>query len=98
MNAIIVGDDDLKRLEGRFGPAVRQMGPWNSDGIFGYCSVSIAAVEQAAEALNDPAVSESLQQLKQASDVTPPFIEMLQNFGPSLIQKIVATQQERFPM
>jgi hypothetical protein len=32
MEAIFLTDDELKRLETRFGPVVRQMGPWNSDG------------------------------------------------------------------
>ncbi len=54
MEAIFLTDDELKRLETRFGPAVRQMGPWNSDGVFGYASVSIAAVEKAAETLRIP--------------------------------------------
>src|ERR1035441_968201 len=49
MEAIVLGDDDLRRLETRFGPVVRQMGPWNSDGVFGYCSVPISAVEEAIE-------------------------------------------------
>ena len=98
MNAIVVPDEDLKRLEKRFGPAVRYMGPWNSDGIFGYCSVPLAAVEKAADTLNDPPVSESLQQLKQTPDPTLPFIEMLQNFGFTLIERIVAAEQEHFLM
>jgi hypothetical protein len=35
MDAIVLTDDELQRLETRFGPVVRQMGPWNSDGVFG---------------------------------------------------------------
>ena len=46
MEAIVLTDDDLKRLETRFGPIVRKMGPWNSDGIFGYESVPLVAVER----------------------------------------------------
>jgi hypothetical protein len=45
MEAIFVTDGELKRLETRSGPVVRQMGPWNSDGIFGNASVSIITVE-----------------------------------------------------
>ena|SRR5579863_4657472 len=97
MKAIILPDDDLQRLEKRFGSTVRYMGSWNSDGIFGYCSVPLACLEKAAEALNDPPVSESLQQLKQTTDPTLPFIEMLQSFGVTLIEKIVAARQEPFP-
>jgi len=96
MNAIVVADDDLRRLEERFGPTVRHIGPWNSDGTFGYCSVPIAALEKAVDVLNEPAVSESLQQLKEASDRTSRFIEMLQNVGLVLIEKLVAVHNERF--
>jgi hypothetical protein len=42
MEAIVLTDDELKRLETPFGPVVRHMGPWNSDGVFGYASVPIA--------------------------------------------------------
>ena len=45
---IIVPDDDLKNLEKRFGPGVRNMGPWNSDGVFSYSSIPIVVVEEAA--------------------------------------------------
>jgi len=54
MEAIYLTDDELKRLEARFGPLVRQMGPWNSDGVFGYASVPIVAVEKAAGTLANP--------------------------------------------
>ncbi|MGA3044960.1 MAG: hypothetical protein ABSF54_29640 [Bryobacteraceae bacterium] len=49
MEAIVLTDDELQRLETRFGLVVRQMGTWNSDGVFGYASVPIVAVEKAAE-------------------------------------------------
>jgi len=32
MEEIVVAEDDLRRLEKRFGPEVRLMGAWNSDG------------------------------------------------------------------
>jgi hypothetical protein len=54
MEAIVLTDDELKLLEKRFGLRVRQMGPWNSDGTFGYSSIPIAAVEKAAETLQNP--------------------------------------------
>jgi hypothetical protein len=98
MNAIVIADDDLSRLEKRFGPAVRHIGPWNSDGTFGYCSVPIAAIERAVDVLNKPAVSESLERLKETPDRSLRFIEMLQNFGADLIEKLVAIHNERFSM
>jgi hypothetical protein len=64
MEAIFLTDDELKRLETRFGPVVRQMGPWNSDGIFGYASVSIMAVEKAAETLAHPNLMTALPRLR----------------------------------
>jgi hypothetical protein len=54
MKAIVLPDDVLRHLEKRFGPEVRQMGSWNSDGTFGYSSVSMVAVEKAAKALENP--------------------------------------------
>jgi len=45
-------DEVLKPLEKRFGPVVRRMRSWNSDGTFGY--ESVAAFKRAAEALEDP--------------------------------------------
>jgi hypothetical protein len=64
MEAIFLTDDELKRLETRFGPVVRQMGPWNSDGIFGYASVPIVAVEKAAETLANPNLLTALPRLR----------------------------------
>ena len=59
MEAIVLTDDELRVIEKRFGPEVRQMGPWNSDGTFGYSSVSVIAVEKAAEELEDPNLTSS---------------------------------------
>ena len=92
---IIVSDDDLKPLEKRFGPDVRQMGAWHSDGVFGYSSVPIVAVEEAAESLNDPTVVEAVIRLKQAPERTKPFLELVHSFGPALVEKIVAAYRER---
>ena len=64
MEAIILTDDELKRLETRFGPFVRQMGPWSSDGIFGYASVPIVAVEKAAETLSNSHLLTALPRLR----------------------------------
>ena len=84
MEAIFLTDDELKRLETRFGLAVRQMGPWNSDGVFGYASVSIAAVEKAAEALPRLRTPER----------TNTFIELLDDCGSVLVQRIVDAYRE----
>ena len=94
MRAIVLPDEDLKRLEKRFGSGVRQMGWWNSDGVFGYSSVPIAAVEKAAGALDDPTVTKVLSRLKETPERTKPFVELLESFGPSLIEKIAAAYQE----
>ena len=97
MKAIVIPDEDLKRLERRFGPGVRQMGAWNSDGVFSYSSVPIAAVERATESLDDPTVSTALCRLKETPERTKPFIELLQAFGPALVEKIVAAYRECAP-
>ena len=56
MEEIVVTEDDLRRLEKRFGSAVRLMGSWNSDGTFCYASVPLSAVRRAAEDLVNPDV------------------------------------------
>ena len=89
MEVIIVTDDDLNRLEKRFGPAVRRMGSWNSDGTFGYCSVPVIAVERAAEAIENRDLTKTLARLKSTSEPGAVFIELLEVFGPGLIEKIV---------
>ena len=60
MRAIILSDEDLKPLERRFGPQVRQMGTWNSDGVFSYASVPVVAVQKAVQSLDDPAASRAV--------------------------------------
>lgn len=94
MKAIVIPDDDLKLLERRFGPGVRQMGSWNSDGVFSYSSIPIAALERAAESLDDPTVAEAFSRLKETPERTKPFIELLQSFGPVLVDQIVAAYRE----
>ena len=95
MTGIVLPDDVLKLLEKRFGPAVRRMGSWNSDGTFGYESVSMAAVKQAAEALEDPDLMRALFRLDGTMEQTMPFLELLETFGPALIDKIAAAYRER---
>ena len=95
MKAIVLPDDVLKLLEKRFGPAVRRMGSWNSDGTFGYESVSIVAVKKAAEALENPDLMRALFHLDGTMDQTTPFLELLETFGPDLIEKIAVAYSER---
>jgi hypothetical protein len=88
MEAIILTDDELKRLEIRFGPVVRQMGPWNSDGIFGYASVPIVAVEKAAETLANPNLLTALPRLR-TPEGKRTFVDLLEGFGSVLAERIV---------
>jgi len=94
MEAIILTDDELKLLEKRFGPEVRQMGSWNSDGTFGYSCVPMVAVEKAAEALQHPNLTVALSRLEHTPEGATPFIELLETFGPALIERIVAVYRE----
>ncbi|HTS24531.1 MAG TPA: hypothetical protein VMH81_01575 [Bryobacteraceae bacterium] len=93
MDAIVLNDDELKRLETRLGPAVRHMGPWNSDGVFGYASVPVVAVEKAAEALENPHLTLALPGLR-TPQRTETFIELLEDFGPVLVERVVAAYRE----
>ena len=91
---IVLSDDELKVPERRFGPVVSSMGPWNSDGVFGYSAVPVAVVEKAVEAVGDPGMLEALRELKTRPERTRQFIAMVQVFGPPLIEKIAATYRE----
>ena len=93
MEAIFLTDDELKRLETRFGPVVRQMGPWNSDGTFGYASVPVVAVQKAAETLANPDLLTALPRLRTPEGTTT-FVELLEDFGPALVERIVAAYRE----
>jgi len=93
MESIVLTDDELKRLETRFGPVVRQMGPWNSDGVFGYASVPVVTVEKAAEALGNPNLLGALPRLRTPGR-TKAFIDLLEDFGSVLVERIVAAYRE----
>jgi hypothetical protein len=93
MEAIILTDDELKGLEARFGPVVRQMGPWNSDGVFGYASIPIVAVEKAAETIADPSLLIALPRLR-APEGTKTFLELLEDLGSILVDRIVDACRE----
>jgi hypothetical protein len=93
MEAIFLTDDELKRLEIRFGPVVRQMGPWNSDGVFGYASIPLVAVEKAAETLANPDLLTALPHLR-TPELTKTFIALLDDCGSVLVQRIVDAYRE----
>jgi hypothetical protein len=90
MKFIVIPEDDLKRLERRFGPDVRRMGPWNSDGVFGYTSISLGAVESAAEAVGAPGLPEAVSRLQEAREPVAAFMDLVEAFGPDLVVKIKA--------
>jgi hypothetical protein len=90
MKSIVIPEDDLQRLERRFGPDVRRMGPWNSDGVFGYTSISLGAVETAAEASGRPGLPEAVSRLKEAREPAAAFMDLVETFGPDLVVKIKA--------
>ena len=94
----VVTEDDLRRFEKRFGPAVRLMGSWNSDGTFGYASVPLSAVRRAAEDLKNPDVIAALSRLQQMPERTTAFLELLHTFGSPLIAAIVAAYRECSPV
>jgi hypothetical protein len=93
METIVLTDDELKRLETRLGPVVRQMGPWYSDGVFGYASVPIAAVEKAAETLENPDLLVALPRLR-TPERTKTFLELLEGFGSVLAERIAAAYRD----
>jgi len=93
MDAIILTNDELKRLETRFGPAVRQMGPWNSDGVFGYVSIPLVAEEKAAGTLANPILLTALPRLR-TPEPTKTFIELLEDFGSVLVERIAGAYRE----
>lgn len=98
MEEIILTDDDLRGLEKRFGSAVRLMGPWNSDGTFGYTTVPLPAVRKAAEDFTDAAAIMDLSRLNHMPERTTAFMELLHTFGSPLIAAIVAAYRESSPV
>src|SRR5271157_2281406 len=97
MEEIVVTEDDLRRLEKRFGSAVRLMGSWNSDGTFGYASVPLSAVRKAAKNLVSPDLIATLSRPKHMPERTTAFLELLNTFGSPLIAAIVAAYRECSP-
>ena len=94
MEEIILSDEQLKTLEKQFGPSVRKMGPWNSDGTFGYICISLAVIENAAESMEDPNVITAFSRLKSLAEPAKPHLELLETFGHAFIEKIVAVYSQ----
>ena len=90
MKSIVLTDDELKILERRVGAGVRKMGPWNSDGTFGYCSISMTDVEKAAESIEDPKLRKVVARLNDASEQSAAFVALLEMSGRVLIEGIAA--------
>ncbi len=91
---IVLSDENLRELERRFGPDVRRMGSWNTDGSFGFCAVPIAVVENAAQAIGSPGLTEAVKSADASEDRAKRFIESLEGFGSKLVQAIVASYRE----
>ena len=96
MQDIIISDEELTRLESRFGPEVRQMGPWLSDGVFAYISVPIAIVEKAAELLQDRSVLETVCRIRTNRQWIAGLTDLLQS-RPDLLDEIVFVQRHYRP-
>jgi len=94
MKNIVIPEDDLQRLERRFGPDVRRMGPWNSDGVFGYLSVSMGSVEVAAETVCQPGLPEAVSRLKESREPVAAFVDLMNAFGSELVVHIRAAYSE----
>jgi hypothetical protein len=92
---IVITDEELKHLEEHFGPDVRQMGPWHSDGVFGYSAVAISTLEQAAQGVGDATLTDALKRLKSNPERIEPFIEIVETFGPDFVEKIVVTYRDQ---
>jgi hypothetical protein len=49
---------------------------------------------QAAETPRDPNLDSALSQIKYMTERTKPFVELLETFGPVLVERIVAAYRE----
>ena len=94
MEEIVITEDDLRRLEKRFGSAVRLMGSWNSDGTFGYTSVPLPVIRKAAQDLADADVVVDLSRTRHMPERTAAFLELLHTLGSPLVAAIVAAYRE----
>ena len=96
MEEIVITEDDLRRLEERFGSAVRLMGSWNSDGTFGYTSVPLSVIRKAAQEFAD-AAGVDLSRIRPNPERTAAFMELLHTLGLPLVAAIVAAYRECSP-
>ena len=94
VEAVVITDDELRSLETRSGPCARQMGSWCTDGTFGYSSVPMLAVARAAGSLENPSLGIAVSKLEGLNARATPFIELLETFGPALVERIVAAYRE----
>ena len=94
MRGVVLTDDELKVLEKRFGPDVRTMGAWNSDGTFGFCWISVTVVEQAADSIGDPRLTTAVSRLKDSAWDNGLFVGLLETFGRPLIERIIAVYRQ----
>src|SRR5690349_21467915 len=91
---IILPDEELTQLERSCGADVRLMGPWNSDGVFGFSTVSMSVVEKAAAATCDPVLAGVIHDLKLSPERTKAFVEIVKTLGPAFVQRVVTTYRE----
>jgi len=94
MKTVLLTEDELRRLEKRFGSGVRQMGAWISDGTFGYSTVPIAAVEKAVDSMDNPVLRGTLARLTDTQTGTQVLIELLETYGFTLIDRIIAAYRQ----
>ena len=97
---ILLADEELRNLEKDFGPEVRRMGSWNTDGIFGYSAIPIPVVERAMDGIPDPSLIEALHELEHSgqNERTRRFIDLLYSFGPALVGKMIIAYREYVPV
>jgi hypothetical protein len=91
MLEVVIPEDDMKRLETRFGPRVRRIGAWNSDGVFSYTTIPVAVLEQAAETLGDATLIGSVARLKASVSQTQALVKLLEDFGRTLIEALAVS-------
>jgi len=92
---IALSMDAVNQLEKRFGQQVRYLGQWNTDGVFAYVSIPIAALDKAAAEVNDPALTEAVSDLKSDTDRATAMVEMIERFGPDLIGRMVSAYRDQ---
>jgi hypothetical protein len=93
VKTLVLTDDELKHLEKLFGP-VRLMGAWITDSTFGYSSVPMLAVQMAVEILDDPDLFLAASRLSGEPEQSKLFIELLESFGPVLINSVVTAYKQ----